>query len=598
MRRDSSRARRSRRGVALLFAVLTVFGAAAMASVMLSLAFSADKQVDVEVGRQQSLYRAEGALQSAKKQLQQMVANWETPPPSIVVNVDGVDVTVLIEPTGFHDVTADGAGIQTIVDGYQLAAQADVGGYVSEVNRISNMNATPIFQYAVFYDGDLEILPGPPMTLYGRIRTNGDMYLGCDNSLTLNSNHVWALGDILRHRKNDPSVSTGDVYIRQWVSNPFDPAEPLSMVKMHNKAQLAAAGPSSFSGYDSLFDKGYDLNGNGIFTDLGDFLPFVEGSATYWAEPAGYTGGSDTTVKTGQTGVTEAVVPEVASVAAFEPAAGGDFDLVQGQYVQVPAGSGDYDKGYFHAAADLSVIGKKDGTWKAYDKSGADISTALNGAVTVQQIYNKFQAGASSAKNYVVDIDMAKVNASGKFPTNGLMYATMQGIGTGTSAHGVKLSKASELKNKLTVVSEGPVYLQGDYNTVSPKGCAVIGDTVNLLSNSWNGSKTKGTLPSASPTTYNVAMIAGNTTTSVGSYNGGLENLPKFHENWSGKKCAIEGSFVNAWPAQYANGNWMINGDYYTPPQRDWKYDTDFNNVANLPPFTPMIVSADDVVTW
>ena len=149
------------------------------------------------------------------------------------------------------------------------------------------------------------------------------------------------------------------------------------------------------------------------------------------------------------------------------------------------------------------------------------------------------------------------------------------------------------------MVSENPVYIKGDYNTVSKKGAAVICDAINLLSNAWNDTKTKGTLPTASNTTYNLAVIAGNTETVVGSYNGGLENLPRFHEKWSGKTCTISGSFVNAWYSQHATSPWAGGAtDVYAPPSRNWNYDTSFNTVSNLPPFTPMVVSADDVVSW
>ncbi|MEZ5973916.1 MAG: hypothetical protein R3E96_03460 [Planctomycetota bacterium] len=42
----------------------------------------------------------------------------------------------------------------------------------------------------------------------------------------------------------------------------------------------------------------------------------------------------------------------------------------------------------------------------------------------------------------------------------------------------------------------------------------------------------------------------------------------------------------------------MYGEDRYTAPQRNWAYDEDFNTVANLPPFTPMVVSSEQVVTW
>jgi hypothetical protein len=102
----------------------------------------------------------------------------------------------------------------------------------------------------------------------------------------------------------------------------------------------------------------------------------------------------------------------------------------------------------------------------------------------------------------------------------------------------------------------------------------------------------------ASNTTYNTAIVTGNTTTSEGSYNGGLENLPRFHEKWSTKKCTINGSFVNAWESQYANADWGYGGDIYRAPKRKWYYDEMFNDVENLPPYTPMVVSASDIVRW
>jgi hypothetical protein len=133
---------------------------------------------------------------------------------------------------------------------------------------------------------------------------------------------------------------------------------------------------------------------------------------------------------------------------------------------------------------------------------------------------------------------------------------------------------------------------------VDKKGAAVIGDAVNLLSNAWDGSKAPGSLPSASATTYNVAMITGSYSSEENRYNGGLENLPRFHERWSGVDCNISGSFVNIFDSAYATGDWQYGGDRYTAPIRNWQYDPAFNSIANLPPFTPMAVSASRIVSW
>ena len=84
----------------------------------------------------------------------------------------------------------------------------------------------------------------------------------------------------------------------------------------------------------------------------------------------------------------------------------------------------------------------------------------------------------------------------------------------------------------------------------------------------------------------------------MGTYNGGLENLPRFHESWSGVKCHITGSFVNLWESQHATGKWKYGSDRYKAPGRMWGYDPAFNQVKNLPPYTPMAVTAENVVTW
>jgi len=214
-------------------------------------------------------------------------------------------------------------------------------------------------------------------------------------------------------------------------------------------------------------------------------------------------------------------------------------------------------------------------------------------------LYDARQANGLSTKIRVAKLDIGALNGSAGWPTNGLIYAAHYGSSTGFRAKGLQLFNGAELAAPLTVVSENSIYVQGDFNTINKQGAAVIGDAVNLLSNDWDNSKQKGNgLPVAGETTYNVAIITGNQITQGSTYNGGLENLPRFHEKWSGVKCNITGSFVNTWESQYATGAWKYGSDRYTAPIRNWAYDTAFNNVANLPPFTPLAVTAVDVAVW
>ena len=592
LNKNSNEARQA--GVALVLAVFGAFMAATMVAVMFTMAGVTSVRSQLNSTRVSADYLAQGAVEVAKKSIQSAIANWATPPTGGTALINGVSVPYTITATGGGATVTDSAGIQTLVTGYEIEARVQLDRVQFSAHRVINSESTPIFQFAVFYEGDLEAQPGPSMTLGGRVHSNGDMYLGCGNTLTMDTNYVHALGSIYRRRKNNTS-SNGTVEIRQWVENPFDSLEPVSYLDMNSKSQMDPV--DTVSGYDSNFTDGYDFNGDGDFTDSGEWLPFVAGALEIWDAPDGYalTGN---TLLTGDHGVSEAVTPNIGSIQMFEASSVGDyfFDSTLDEYVYRGPGAGTHAKGYYHQNSGLSVIISADtNDIRVFDELGNTVPIIdLNGALSMTTIYDARQGGDVN----LLSVDMDLLSSAVAWPDNGLLYVAHYGMGTGTSARGVELTNGSEIQGGLTVVAEGSLYINGDYNTVNKKGAAVIADAVNLLSNSWDGSKSAGNLPVASETTYNTAIVTGNTTTTLGSYNGGLENLPRFHEKWTTKKCNINGSFVNAWESRYADADWNYGGDYYKAPKRKWYYDEMFNNVENLPPYTPMVVSASDIVRW
>ena len=592
LKKNANEARQA--GVALVFAVFGAFMAATMVAVMFTMAGVTSVRSQLNSTRVSADYLAQGAVEVAKKSIQTAIANWATPPTGGTALINGVSVPYTITATGGGATVTDSAGIQTLVTGYEIEARVQLDRVQFSAHRVINSESTPIFQFAVFYEGDLEAQPGPSMTLGGRVHSNGDMYLGCGNTLTMDTNYVHALGSIYRRRKNNTS-SNGTVEIRQWVENPFDSLEPVSYLNMNSKSQMDPV--DTVSGYDSNFTDGYDINGDGDFTDSGEWLPFVAGALEMWDAPDGYalTGN---TLLTGDHGVSEAVTPNIGSIQMFEASSVGDyfFDSTLDEYVYRGPGAGTHAKGYYHQNSGLSVIiSANTNDIRVFDELGNTVPIIdLNGALSMTTIYDARQGGDVD----LLSVDMDLLSSAVAWPDNGLLYVAHYGMGTGTSARGVELTNGSEIQGGLTVVAEGSLYINGDYNTVNKKGAAVIADAVNLLSNSWDGSKSAGNLPVASETTYNTAIVTGNTTTTLGSYNGGLENLPRFHEKWTTKKCIINGSFVNAWESRYADADWNYGGDYYKAPKRKWYYDEMFNNVENLPPYTPMVVSASDIVRW
>jgi hypothetical protein len=105
-------------------------------------------------------------------------------------------------------------GLNAIVYQYNLRAEARHRG---ETEAIVNMQfeayLIPMFQFAAFYGGDLELTVGPPMVINGRMHSNADMYLNtnaCDPGLRI-LGHLTIRGDLYRGRKD---ANTNFGYIR------------------------------------------------------------------------------------------------------------------------------------------------------------------------------------------------------------------------------------------------------------------------------------------------------------------------------------------------------------------------------------------------
>ena len=169
----------------------------------------------------------------------------------------------------------------------------------------------------------------------------------------------------------------------------------------------------------------------------------------------------------------------------------------------------------------------------------------------------------------------------------------------------------------ISVVTERPLYVLGDYNTTVWRPAALMADAISFLSNPPNRAMLNAS-PAASavrggtagvtgwcdvmqqvmaqrtakPTTVNAAILAGNSATPCDyaragcaspAYGGGLENFPRFLENWGGVTFTYTGSQVSLYTNRYSTGLWgnttnvgYEGGGYYTPPTRHWAFDVDF----------------------
>ena len=413
------------------------------------------------------------------------------------------------------------SGLYALVQPYLMVSEA-VGPYNStvRVERSSEHHLIPVFQFGVFYDQDLEILPGPVMTFGGRVHTNRDLFVGANVDLYFDS-FVTSAGSIFNERKDQPIVPSGDVWFRddtdQYQEMTFDSRDPdweeLALITWGGRVQDQAHG----------------------IVPIG--LPLPVG-----VDPIEI-------IKRGEEGDSQAL-----------------------------------RDARFYYKADLKII---DGI--ATDRN--DLPVNLDENVLSSHTFYNYREGKWITATQL-DIDM--LIQGGQFPENGIIYISASETSPDAKDAAIRLVNGEQLPvGGLTVATDNPLYIMGDYNVTDSKPASVLTDAINILSNSWDDANSDKPLDQrrASNTSVRVAVMAGNLETTPGNYNGGLENFLRFLERWSGRTLTYVGSIVCMWYSDWATGQWHYGGTYYTAPVRDWSFDTNFYNPDNLPPGTPNILN-------
>jgi hypothetical protein len=172
----------------------------------------------------------------------------------------------------------------------------------------------------------------------------------------------------------------------------------------------------------------------------------------------------------------------------------------------------------------------------------------------------------------------------------------------------------------LTISTENPAYIEGDFNANSPAGTgftsanvatSVAADAVTILSNSWNDVNSfaspfnKAWQRKGSTTYVRTGIVAGkhvafkiptwDSTAIDGSQDfgtdGGVHNFLRFLEHWNqagNTTLFYEGSIVSLFYSRQANGLFNSGNNNYSPPTRGYQFDVNFLNPTLLPPRTPM----------
>ena len=395
------------------------------------------------------------------------------------------------------------------------------------VRQEIQLASIPIFQFAIFYTMDLEINPGPDMAVTGRVHGNANVHTQPVNTLSFQSD-VTAAGGLYpsKHPLDPLSRDTSNSQIIYQAEHDANVSALSLPIGTNNSPEAVRA---IIEWPPDLEDPNSPM-GKQRFHNKADLIILVSNSAV--------------TVTSGTFNNKATVIP-ASEWASFLAVNATFYNKREGLTVK---------------ATQLNV-----GNLKLWSETNTLLRPAL--------------AGRDLRSVYVAD------------------YRTQ----TSSTESGVRLVNGSTLPSLgLTVASPNPLYVQGNYNapaqhlgttnTSLTKPAALVGDAITVLSTAWNDANSGAGLSTrnAADTTVNAAFLGGLVPSNGTYYSGGVENFPRFLENWSGRKFAYNGSMVVMYYSKIARAPWGGN-DVYNPPNRQWTFDLNFMDATKLPPGTPEV---------
>ena len=445
------------------------------------------------------------------------------------------------------------AGLNFLQYAYKLNSVATSGAdRQADVSMQFQSRLVPLFQFAAFYTADLEINPGAAMTLNGRVHTNGSLYMSPSTSLSI-TGKVSAGQGIYRIRKDNSVCNGGPVQ--------FSVGTPLgctSTAELDN-TQLAAY-------------QGYVLSHQPQLT--------VPSLTTLDPDPTG-------TLKNelwSKADVRVVATPCALTFCLSVQTANGITDTIASAALTAcsppgPAAAVGFSNSMYDARESKNIL--------MMDVNVPTLLTCIQNAGTFKDSNgNPLTMADTTGGGLAFHFSFSPPGAA-----YGVRVENAKAIGTvnGTVPKG------------LTIATNEPMYVQGDYNnpvdTSKRVSASLLADSINVLSNSWSDLNKNTTTSVSDPklkasnTTINAAFLAGIVPTSGAAYSGGLENYPRFHENWTGVTFTYSGSFANLGASRFGTASWSgSNPNIYTPPNRNWSFDTTFSNADKLPPLAPRFI--------
>lgn len=419
----------------------------------------------------------------------------------------------------------------------------------------------PLIRFGVFYDEDLEILPGANMIFDGPVHSNNNLFLG--GQIRFNQ-RLTAAGRVYHRRKNDGSrfghvdierpngqvarMRDGDAYIDSdhpsWTT--------LALNRWEGRIQSQEHGVSHLAPPINPMHNPQDLIRNPI-EDIDD---------------PGYSQNTED--------------EKFANKADLRIIFNDDDEIV------VLDAHGDEVTTSFQEQPNLVL--DEDG-WHVKDSDSGHYELDGDGIFTTNATFFD-QREQREVK--VIDLYLDRLQNEFSGLTDLIVHVTAPH----ESDRVVRLRNGSEivLQHGISVASDLPVYIEGDFNSQNPKPSLVAGDAVTILSRNWQDGRSTQHLDSrpAESTEVRAVVITGNTETTPGNYNGGLENVLRFLEGWSGHTLTYRGSIIVLWQSEIATGPWSFGHPIYNAPTRNWGYDSVF--LYQAPPGMTRVFGMEELV--
>ena len=432
------------------------------------------------------------------------------------------------------------SGLNALVSTYTVASHArdtasmqDVtAGVVQQVQ----LATIPIFQFAMYSSGNMEISCGHPLTVAGPVHSNEHLYVEPDSTLTFASG-VTAVLDVLYQRDtadgDTRGTPSGLPAVFTQTNQPVSPVAALT---------LPIGTTNTPEAIREIIEP----------PPVGEDPTSPLGRLRYYNE-------CDLLVTAGNTGV--AITSGRFNGFTTTSFSTNDVALL----VSITNRFWDAREGKTVWPIDLNIGNLT--TW-------SQTNTTIRGALAL--------VGSNLSSVYIVDNRTLPAGSLGavrvvnglQLPPNGLTVAT-----------GRPLYVLGDY-NELNAANLGST------NTSATRPASLVADAITFLSDSWQDSRSTNSLASrpATATTVNAALLTGVVETSPGHYSGGMENFPRFLEYWgSANISTYNGSMVKMFPSLYATNVWGQT-NVYEPPSRNWTFDSNFNDSSKLPPKTPSLL--------